>query len=91
MATWSNGNWILLITNETINSNKFVLFLNYLFKSLEVNHNFGYEEVLLAMDNWKYHKSSITKHKLKERWHKVFYLPPYTPHEFLLQAWSSHP
>ena len=51
MAIWSNGAWILLITNETINSNKFVMFLDFLNSWLESNEKFGYNDMLVVMDN----------------------------------------
>ena len=79
LAICSNGTWILLITNETINTNKFVLFLSNLNSWLKSNRNFGYEEVLLIMDNCKYHKTKETKLKLIDCSYKVIYLPPYTP------------
>ena len=86
-AICSNGAWISLITNETIDSNKFILFLDHLNSWLKSENNFGYADVLFIMDNWKYHKSKISKHKLMELSYKVVYLPPYTPQWTPIENW----
>ena len=79
LAICSNGAWISLISNETINSIKFMLFLDHLHSWLKSFNNFGYDEVLLILDNWSYHKSNVCKHRLIWCSFKVLYLPPYTP------------
>ena len=59
LAIYSNVAWISLISNETINSFNFMLFLDHLHSCLKSFNNFGYYEVLLIFDNWSYHKSNV--------------------------------
>ena len=75
----SNGNWISLITNNTVNSIKFVVFLENLKQWLRNNNNFNYSDVLLLLDNWSIHKSRESIKKLKKINAKILYLPPYSP------------
>ena len=74
-----NEAWISIITNKTINSNKFILLLNQLNSWLKSINNFGYDEMLLIIDNWSYRKSLCTKYWLIKYSFKVIYLPSNTP------------
>ena len=75
----SNGNWISLITNNTVNSIKFVVFLENLKQWLRNNNDFNYSDILLLLDNWSIHKSIESIKKLKKIDAKILYLPSYSP------------
>ena len=55
------------------------MFLNFLNSWLESNEKFGYNEVLVVMDNCQYHKTKDSKNKMIKCSYKVLFLPPYTP------------
>ena len=46
MAVLSNGSWICLLTNETIDSEKIIKILNHLAKWLKDHDSFNYSEIL---------------------------------------------
>ena len=52
MAILPNGSWFWLLTSETINSEKIVLFINRLAKWLKDNDSFFYSEAILKLDNF---------------------------------------
>ena len=79
MAICSNGSWICLLTNQTFNSNRFLVFFEYLEDWLKCNKYFNYEEILLIMDNCSIHKTEAIKNKINNKDIKLMYLPPYTP------------
>ena len=75
----SNGCWFSLITNSTINSRKFIVFLENLKQWLQKNSKFNYSNILILLDNWSIHKSKETVWKLNKMKVKKLYLPPYSP------------
>ena len=66
LAICSNGDWICLLTNTTIESNKFVNFIEVIQQWLQKYDNFGYNNVMYLLDNWPYHKSGASLSKLKK-------------------------
>ena len=60
IAICSNGAWITLVTNETINSNKFAWFLKILADWLHSHNYFGNPHAMLLLDNCSIHKGSLT-------------------------------
>ena len=79
LAIWSNGSWIWLLANQTIDSNCFVWFIKILNSWLNLNNKFGYHETIFLLDNCAVHKSKLTMKLLKKLSHKVYYLPAYSP------------
>ena len=55
MALLSNGSWISMFIDSRFNNDKFALFIQHLIKWLETNNNFGFNEVIIIMDNWSIH------------------------------------
>ena len=78
-AICSNGWWITMLTNETIDSTKFIVFIENLNWWLIDHSNFNYSNVLIILDNWSIHKSKETLFKLKKINWKIIYLPAYSP------------
>ena len=79
MSICSNGSWIGFVTNTKINSQKFKNFLDNLHKWLKDHLFFGYDDVIVVLDNWSIHKTVEVKKKLSKIWAKTIYLPPYSP------------
>ena len=65
--------------DETIDSTKFVWFIKILHNWIVSNDNFGYNEVMILLDNWSFHKSSTSASLLIELRYKITYLPVYSP------------
>ena len=79
-ALFSNGNWLSMITSKTFNSECFLLFLKHLIKMINDNNNFGFNKIILIMDNWSIHKWNKVKNLLKEVNLIVFFIPTYSRH-----------
>ena len=82
LAIYSNGAWISFITNKTIDSLYFLWFINILDSWLKSKNNFKYEEIMLILDNWSFHKSLQTRELLRKLKYLVVYLPAYSPDFF---------
>ena len=87
MAVWSNGTWTAFITNTTINSEKFLMFIEHLEYWLKKSHYFELYDVLLIMDNWSIHKTTHVKNRLSAANIKVLFLPWYTPQWAPIESW----
>ena len=81
----SNGCWFSLITNSTINSRKFIVFLENLKQWLQKDSTFNYSNILILLDNWSIHKSKETVRKLNKMKVKTLYLSPYSPNFALVE------
>ena len=79
MAIWSNGGWMAYMDNETIDGNKFCIFLSNLNKWIQKNNNFGYKDVIIILDNSSVHKTNDVKKLLKKIEATVLFLSPYSP------------
>ena len=79
-ALFSNGNWLSMITSKTFNSECFLLFLKHLIKMIHDNNNYGFNKIILIMNNWFIHKWNKVKTLLKEVNLIVFFIPTYSPH-----------
>ena len=79
MVICFNGSWIYLLTNQTLDSNRFIIFFEYFEDWLQNNKRFNYSEVLLIMDNCSIHKTDKIKNKINDKAIKLMNLPPYTP------------
>ena len=75
----SNGAWFSLITNSTVDSTKFVMFLENLKEWLKKNDTSNYSNTLFLLDNWSIHKSEKNIRKLRKMRTNILYLPPYSP------------
>ena len=72
----TNGNWISFIVNNTIDWQKFMTYLDHLYKWLKANKNFGFKNIAIILDNWSIHKTQKVKIKLNKMFSKTIYLPP---------------
>ena len=89
LGIWSNGAWMSLITNETIDSEKFMLFIEYADCWLKENNYFGYTEVLIILDNSSIHKTTAIKNRFLTANYNAIYLPCYTPQWAPVELWFS--
>ena len=87
MAILWNGSWIWMLTNESINSIKFLSFLSSLSNWLKNNKDFNYNKTLTILDNWSIHKWNNVKQMLSKINTKVMYLPAYTPQFAPIEMW----
>ena len=79
LAICSNGSWLWFLSNQTIDGKTFVWFTKILDNWLKLYENFGYNEVIIILDNWSIHKGKLTQGLLKKLSYKVFYIPAYSP------------
>ena len=75
----SNGAWYWLLTNQMTNSERFSEYICRLDQWMRDNNTFGYEKLILTMDNWSSHRSQKWMKLLKNLNHQVFFNPAYTP------------
>ena len=79
MGIWSNGYWIGMLTNESIDTSKFIIFVENLIQWVKNNEYFGYWELLIILDNCAIHKSKYSIQKLNKIKGKIIFLPAYSP------------
>ena len=79
LAIWSNGSWIWLLCNSSVDSSKFIWFIKIMKRWLEDNNNFGYNQIDLLLDNCSFHKSIKTQKYLKKLLYNIYYIPAYSP------------
>ena len=77
MSIYSNGAWISNLTNQTIDGQKFTIFLNNLDMWIQSNKLFGFNDVVIILDNSSVHKVKGVKPKLSKMKVKVISLAPY--------------
>ena len=78
-AFWSDGEYIWVILNDTVNSTRFSDFLwivRYFLDLMDLNTP---DKTIILLDNAAYHRSYETKEKLKELNLNTIFLPPYSP------------
>ena len=68
-----------ILINEAINSLNNIWFLKTLHNWITSNSYFGYERVILLLDNWAYHKSSTSISILLKLGYTIVFLPAYSP------------
>ena len=79
MGIWSNEYWIGMLTNESIDTSKFIVFVENLIQWIKNNEYFGYWELLIILYNCAIHKSKYSIQKLNKIKGKVIFLPAYNP------------
>ena len=79
MVIYSNDTWLIFMLDETVNSLKFIWFIKIFHNWTISNNYFGYNEVLILLDNWSFHKSSTSISLLKTLGYAVAFLPVYSP------------
>ena len=67
------------MTNQSIDGNKFSTFLSNLSKWIKNSKNFGYDNVIIILDNSSVHKTKEVKSRFSKMKAKVLYLAPYSP------------
>ena len=89
LGIWSNGSWIALLSNETLDANAFMIFVANTESWLKDNNYFNYSEVLLLMDNSSIHKTNEVQNRILEAKMKIMYIPWYTPQFAPIEQWFS--
>ena len=89
MGICSNGSWINLIVNKTINSNYFEWFLKIMWNWLNTHDNFWYSQVMVLLDNWAIHKSKISQTWFKKMGYTIIFIPAYSPDFAPVEMWFS--
>ena len=79
MSICSNGAWMSYLTNQTIDGQKFTIFLNHLDRWIQRNKLFGFNDVVIILDNSSVHQVKGVKLKLSKMKVKVIFLAPYNP------------
>ena len=64
---------------RTVNSLKFIWFIKIFYSWTISNNYYGYNEVLILLDNWSFYKSSTSISLLKTLGYTVAFLPAYSP------------
>ena len=89
LAVSSDGKWLMGVKRNTINSDVFIQFMTNLDKWIHDNHKFGYNEVLITLDNCPCHFSKLTLIALSKLDLKVIFLCPYSPDFAPVEQWFS--
>ena len=80
MVIFSNGVWMVLTTQNTINSILFFQFLIVLCNWVEKLDIFQEKEILMILDNWSSHRSHRVQEFMADCRIKLCFIPPYSPH-----------
>ena len=79
LAICSNGGWIKILSNDTLNEQRFIIYLQNLKNWLDENNNFGFKKIWILLVNLAVHRTS----SIADFWLKcnliLFYIPPYSP------------
>ena len=75
----SNGWWMVMLTNYSIDSEIFWYFIDNLRNWIEKSEWFGFQKAMITLDNWPCHRSKKTLQKLKTLRYKIMFLPAYSP------------
>ena len=75
----SNVDWISLLTNTTIESNKFILFIDVIEQWMQKHSYFRYRKIVYMLGQWPFHKSKHTLSKLKRLNWAIMLLTAYSP------------
>ena len=57
LATFSNGCWIEMFSNDTFTAESFIIFLKNLKNFLSENKSFGFHRILILLDNLPLHRT----------------------------------
>ena len=79
LATWNTGEWIGMVVQDTIDSQKFWFFLELLESILKQSVVWFGKSPIIILDNARTHSSKITKNKIKMLDMQVRFLAPYWP------------
>ena len=79
MTIFTNGCWFLLISNNNTNSEIYEYYLKKLNYWLLTKDSFGYQNLLLTLDNWSYHKGKRIAELFKSFNWSIIFLPAYSP------------
>ena len=79
LAIWSYGSWLEILSNNTLNEDRFIFSLKNLKIWLDENNCFGYSKILILLDNLASHRTN----KVIDYWAKsnikLCFIPPYSP------------
>ena len=73
----SNGSWLYILSNNTIDFISFIWFIKILNNWLKSNDNFEYYDIIM-LDNWYKHKSQLSKNLFIKHTFKILYIPTYS-------------
>ena len=89
LAVSFDENWLMGIKRNTINSNSFVQFIANLEKWVNDNNRFGYIDILITLDNCRWHFSKLSLIALSKIKMRVMFLCPYSPDFAPVEQWFS--
>ena len=79
LAICSNGSWVEILSNNTLNADRFIVSLESIKILLDEHNSFGYNKILIFLDNLASHRTS----KVIEYWNKhrlkLCFIHPYSP------------
>ena len=79
LAIMSNGAWFSQLLSSSLDSQVFLDFLKKLVWWIENKGRFGWDRVIVVLDNWPSHTAGSVKDFFASTDYLVFYLPPYSP------------
>ena len=79
LAICSNGSWIEMLTNDTLNIDRFVVFLQNLKAWQDENNKFWFKNIMILLDNLASHRTNKVIDFCKKWNFRLCYIPPYSP------------
>ena len=79
LAICSNGSWLEMLTNDTLNAERFLIFLQNLKSWLDENHNFRFKKIWILLDNLSSHRTQKVIDFCSNWDIKLCFIPPYSP------------
>ena len=79
LAVCSNGSWICLLCNCSVDSNKFTWLIKIIKNKLNKHNNFELNKVEILLDNCSYHKSNETLSLPRKLRYKINFILTYSP------------
>ena len=85
----SNGSWFCLIINQTMNSDRFLKYMQKFTEWISSKAYFGYRKLIIMMDNWAIHRNKKNLAIMSQPGHQVMFIPPYSPQLAPVEMWFS--
>ena len=78
-AICSNGSWLEMLSNNTLTTDRFIIFLRNLKTFLEENNYFEFKRIVILLDNLPSHRTDKVVDMLLKWSFDICYIPPYSP------------
>ena len=85
----SDGNWLMGVKKDTINSNVFARFMVNFDRLICDNHKLGYNDVLITLGNCSWHLKKLSLITLSKLNLKVMFLSLFSPYLVPVEQWFS--